>query len=69
MPTPVFGKTFLAGLAINWHVMSRYIVKHRAKMLASMAALGMSTVDIAAVDAAFTAILAVDAVLKTWVGY
>jgi hypothetical protein len=67
--TTIVGKTFLAGLAINWHHLSRYIVKHRAKMLAAAAALGASPADVAAVDAAFTAILAVDAVLKTVSGY
>lgn len=63
------GKTFLAGLAQNWHVLSRYIVKHRATMHSAMVALGMPAVDIAAVEAAFTAILAADAALKTISGY
>lgn len=68
MPT-IIGKTFLAALAINWHHLSRYIVKHRAKMVIAFSALGATSADVAAMNVAFDAILAIDATLKTIVGY
>lgn len=62
-------KTFLVALALNWHHLSRYIIKHRATMLAAFTALGASPTDALAMRAAFDAIVALDAALKTIIGY
>ena len=63
------GKTFLVGLAVNWHHLTRYIIKHRSVMVTAFTAVGASPAEVAAMNAAFDAIVAFDAALKTTVGY
>lgn len=62
-------KTFLVALAVNWHHLTRYIIRHRSTMLAAFTALGANPTDVLAMGAAFDAIVALDAALKATVGY